>query len=106
MKNFYLTTAVTTVFAVAARIRTAEALWPARPNLPEGLRSMAARSSRQFRRLVDNAVAAALARREQQATLSALGRLSDAELKDFGLYRGRPGGIFHRYRDGKPATKR
>lgn len=38
-------------------------------------------------RLINHLVAAAIARHERHAELSALGRLSDRELKDMGLYR-------------------
>lgn len=106
MRNICPTTAVTAVVAVAARIRTVEALRPAGRNLPEGLRSRASRLFRRLRRLIDNSVAAAIAYREQQATLSTLGKLSDAELRDFGVYRGSPASPFHRYRGVKSATKR
>jgi uncharacterized protein YjiS (DUF1127 family) len=40
-----------------------------------------------FRRLVNNWVAAALARRERQAALVVLRKLGDRELKDIGLHR-------------------
>ena len=46
---------------------------------------------RRFRRAIDAWVAAMIARRERQATLSALHRMSDRALTDIGLCRGRIG---------------
>ena len=108
MKKIYLMTAVTTIVAVSvrSRMRAAETLSPAGPDLRERLYFAARKLSRRLRRMVDNWVAAALAYREQQATLSALRNLSDAELKGFGVYRGRPGSALHRYRDIKLSSRR
>ncbi len=108
MKKIHLMTAAIAVVAVAvvSQLRTVEAFKPVRPDLSANLRFMAGKLSRRLRRLVNNWVAAAIAYREHQATLSALGKLSDAELKDFGVYRGSLGSPFHRYRDVKFSARR
>jgi uncharacterized protein YjiS (DUF1127 family) len=56
---------------------------PATAGLWRGSDSLLARAGR----LINHLVAAAIARHERHAELSALGRLSDRELKDMGLYR-------------------
>lgn len=108
MKKIYLMTAVTMIVAVSVRsqMRAAETFSPAGPDLRERLHSAARKLSRRLRRMVDNWVAAALAYREQQAMLSALRNLSDAELKDFGVYRGSPGSALHRNCDVKLLNRR
>jgi uncharacterized protein YjiS (DUF1127 family) len=109
MKKIYLMTAVAAIVVVAvmSQMRAAEALNPEGPSLRQRLYAAAARLSRRLRRIVNNRIAAMIAYRAHQATLSALGNLSDPELKDFGVYRGSPGSAFHRHRDVKfPSTRR
>jgi len=103
MKKFYLmsTVALIVVVAVVSQMRAAEALNPAGPGLRQRLYAAAAGLSRRLRRTVNNWIAAMIAYREHQATLSALGNLSDTELKDFGVYRGSPGSVVHRHREAK-----
>jgi hypothetical protein len=98
MKKICLMTMVVAV-AVLSRMWAVEALSPAGPNLRERLHSAAGKWSRRLRRMVDDWVAAAIAYREHRVTLFALRNFSDAELRDFGVYRGSPGSAFHRYRD-------
>jgi uncharacterized protein YjiS (DUF1127 family) len=103
MKKIYLMSAVAmnVVVAVVSQMRAAEALSPACSGLRQRLYAAAAGLSRRVWRIVNNWIAAMIAYREQQVTLSALGTLSDTELKDFGVYRGSPGSAFHRHRDVK-----
>jgi uncharacterized protein YjiS (DUF1127 family) len=100
MKKIYLITAVIVVItsSIVPQLSAAEALRPARPRLPAKPQSAARRLSRRLRRLVNNWVATALAHREQQAALFALRKLSDAEFKDFGVYRGSLGSAEDRHR--------
>jgi uncharacterized protein YjiS (DUF1127 family) len=52
-----------------------------------GLQSRTVEFMHWLKSLFDDWVVAMLARREQQATMVALGRLNDRELRDIGLYR-------------------
>jgi uncharacterized protein YjiS (DUF1127 family) len=108
MKKIYLMSAVAMIAVVAAvsRMRAAEVLSPAGPASRQRLYAAAARLSRRLRRSVNNWIAAMIAYRAHQATLAALGNLSDPELKDFGVYRGSPGSAFHRHRDLKCTSTR
>jgi uncharacterized protein YjiS (DUF1127 family) len=96
MKKIHLMMAMTMVAAVAVRSRmqAVGAASPAAPNLRERLPAGARRLSRSLWRTVNDWVAAAIAHREHRVTLFALRNLSDPELKDFGVYRGRPEGAF------------
>jgi uncharacterized protein YjiS (DUF1127 family) len=108
MKKICLMTAAAAivVVAVVSEMRAAATLNPAGPGLRRSLYVVAARLSRRLRRIVDNRIAAMIAYRAHQATLSALGNLSDSELRDFGVYRGSPASAFHRHRDIKfPSTR-
>jgi uncharacterized protein YjiS (DUF1127 family) len=108
MKKICLMTAVTMVVAAAvlSRMRAVEALSPAGPNPRERLHSAAGKWSRRLRRMVDDWVAAAIAYRERRVTLFALRNFSDAELRDFGVYRASSGSFFHRHRDVKFTSRR
>jgi uncharacterized protein YjiS (DUF1127 family) len=54
---------------------------------PAATRRMVRVLVREFARLIKNSIAAVIAQRERQATLTILRKLSDRELKDIGLYR-------------------
>jgi len=102
MKKIYPKRAVAMiVVAVMSQMCAAKASNQAKPGLRQRLRAAAAGPSRRVWRIVNNWIAAMIADRERQATLSALGDLSDAELRDFRVYRGSPGSAFHRHRDVK-----
>jgi hypothetical protein len=108
MKKIYLMTSAAAIVAVAvvSEMRAAEALNPAGPGLRRSLYVVAARLSRRLRRIVNNWIAAMIAYRAHQATLSAPGNLPDPELGDFGVYRGSPGSGFHRHCDVKFPSRR
>ena len=101
MKRIYLMAAVAiiVIVAVVSQIRAAEALSPGNLGWRQGLGAAAAALSRYIRRIVDDCTAAIIANRERQAKLSALGKLSDAELKDFGVCRGGRVSAFYRHRN-------
>jgi uncharacterized protein YjiS (DUF1127 family) len=58
-----------------------------RPTMPGGLRPATRRFFDRLKNFLDDWIAAALARRERQAAIFSLHRLTDRELKDIGLYR-------------------
>jgi len=108
MKKTCPMTAVTAVVSVSLvpKILAAEAFRPARASLQQELHSATGRLSRRLRRLLNNWVAAAIAHREQQATLSVLRSRSDAELKGFGIYRGGLGRAHDRRRGNELVARR
>lgn len=64
---------------------------PVAPGVPARMRSGSRRLNRRIKYFVDNWVAAMLSRRERQASAWALHYMSDRELKDIGVYRGKVG---------------
>lgn len=84
-----------TVFAIfvtaslATNVLVVGARGPFAPGLSTRLRSASRRLGRRAKRVVDTWVAGMLSRRERQASAWALHYVSDRELRDIGLYRGR-----------------
>jgi hypothetical protein len=108
MKNNYPTSAVAMIVlvAVVSRMRITKASNQAKPALRQRLRAAAALLSRRVWRIVNKRIAAMIAYRERQATLSVLGSLSDTELRNFGVFRTSPGSAFHRNCDARSKSTR
>jgi uncharacterized protein YjiS (DUF1127 family) len=97
MKKFYLATliAVIVTTSIASHLLMVGALGPStsglRVNLRSGIAGFFRRIGRRFRRLssrlLAGGIAAMLEYRERRATIFALTKLSDRELKDIGVHR-------------------
>jgi uncharacterized protein YjiS (DUF1127 family) len=89
MKKIYLATFIGIVVttAIASHLLAVGAIRRAEPGFLVCLRSGAGRLFDRLRDFLDDRIAAILARRERQAVIFALHRLTDRELKDIGLYR-------------------
>jgi uncharacterized protein YjiS (DUF1127 family) len=91
MSRFYLATVVAIIVttSLASNVLAIAVLGPTRPDPLVRFRLGLRRSPRHIKRLVDAWVASMLARRERQAAVCALDGMSDRELRDSGLSRGR-----------------
>lgn len=91
MNGFYLATIVAVIVtaSLASNLLAIATIGPARAGALVRLRLGLRRSPRHAKRLVDSWVAGMLARRERQAAICALHHMSDRELRDIGLSRGR-----------------
>jgi uncharacterized protein YjiS (DUF1127 family) len=91
MNRFYVATmiAAVTTMLLASRVLMLRASRPAIPRMLARARFDLEWVLRGARDLVDDWIAASLARRERKAGSFALHRLSDRELRDVGLDRGR-----------------
>lgn len=88
MKRIYLATVIAIATnSIASRLLAAGAQGSTSSGVLAGLQSRAVEFTHWLKDLFDDWVADVLARRERQATIVALGRLNDRELKDIGLYR-------------------
>jgi uncharacterized protein YjiS (DUF1127 family) len=88
MKRIYLATVIAIATnSIASRLFAAGAQGSTASGVLAGLQSRTVEFSHWLKDLFDDWVAAALAHRERQATIVALMRLNDRELKDIGLYR-------------------
>jgi uncharacterized protein YjiS (DUF1127 family) len=93
MKKFYLATLIAIVIttSIASHLLMVGALGPPIPGLRVHVRSDVAgffrRIRRRFRRLLAGWIDAMLEYRERRATIAALAKLSDRELKDIGVHR-------------------
>jgi uncharacterized protein YjiS (DUF1127 family) len=97
MKKFYLATliAVVVTTSIASHLLMVGALGPSttalRVNLRSGVagffRRIGSRFRRRFRRLLAGWIGAMLEYRERRATIFALTKLSDRELRDIGVHR-------------------
>ena len=89
MTKLYLATvaAVAITTSLASNLLLVGARGQVRTEFPAQLRLAARRGSRRVKHVVDTLVAGMIARRERQAALAALHRLTDRELSDIGLCR-------------------
>jgi uncharacterized protein YjiS (DUF1127 family) len=91
MSRFYLATVVAIIVttSLGSNVLAIAMLGPTRRDPLLRLRLGLRRSPRHIKRLVDVWVAGMLARRERQAAVCGLAGMSDRELRDIGLSRGR-----------------
>jgi uncharacterized protein YjiS (DUF1127 family) len=88
MKRIYLATVIAIVTnSIASRLLAAGTQGSTTSGVLAGLQSRAVEFLHWLKSLFDDWVVAVLAHRERQATIIALRRLNDRELKDIGLYR-------------------
>ena len=95
MSKVYLATvaAVVVTTSLASNVLLVGTRGPVQSGLPARIRAAVRRWLRRLKHLVDASVAAMIARRERQATLWALHRMSDRALTDIGLCRGNIAGF-------------
>jgi hypothetical protein len=89
MDKFYLATTIAIIVttSIASHLLAVGMFRSTRPDFLASLRSWLRRLGRRFRRGFDDWIAAALARRERQATIFLPHHRNDRELKDIGLHR-------------------
>jgi uncharacterized protein YjiS (DUF1127 family) len=95
MSKIYIATVVAIFIttSLATNLLVVGARGPVTPDLSSRMRAGSRRLSRRVKSFVDNWVAAMLSHRERQASAWALQYMSDRELKDIGIYRGRIGRV-------------
>jgi uncharacterized protein YjiS (DUF1127 family) len=103
MNRFYVATIVAAVATIllASRVLMLRGSRSAIPGMLARVRFDLGWVLRGARNLVDDLIAASIAKRERRAAIFALERLSDRELKDMGLHRGSIGHVGYRCEQGQ-----